>query len=238
MDMATGIMCGANHVVRDDRKSTESGRHLQAVSVVQRPAAKPRPLHGCRKPKPGDRVLARRLRDRAGQPPRHCSSACIRERRDTHTVMATGALDDVDEWVDSRSSLDVDVHPDIWPGFEYFFQLRDWFDAADARSTDGVPPLSVDGSTGIGDPVECAVVEGDQHCVGGGVDIGLKVTKSEVHGGLERPHAVLQAFAGEATMRERQGCAFWKIGMVKERVIGSAGHETKSTVRKWRSRRR
>jgi hypothetical protein len=45
----------------------------------------------------------------------------------------------------------------------------------------------------VGDPVEGVVVEGEQHPVGGGMDVSLQVAKAEVDSASERGEAVLQA---------------------------------------------
>ena len=90
-------------------------------------------------------------------------------------------------------------------------QGRHLLAAADQRAAYLLEGELRDRALAVGDPVEDAVVEGEQHAVGGDVDVGLEVVVAQRHRVLERRQGVLEALdlgvVGAAAVGEREHAA-------------------------------
>ena len=103
------------------------------------------------------------------------------------------------------SRLGVDVDPTSGQVLEELLEQRDRLGARHPRLATSFQVSSLMSAGAVGDPIESVVVEGDQHAVGGDVDVGLEVAVAEVDGVLECGERVLGCVARPAAVGERDG---------------------------------
>ena len=134
---------------------------------------------GC-EPVDGDARAGWRPRRPGAEPAAQPVQPADAERADADPVVRVVGRDRVGQQVDRRRRLGVDVEPGLGE------RRRTARRAVGIGST---PPIRAvgdlgvrqlgDGADAVGDPVQPRVVEGQQHPVGGGVDVGLQVAVAE-----------------------------------------------------------
>ena len=86
--------------------------------------------------------------------------------------------------------LGVDVDPQLGPGAQHVLEQGNGL-AGDPRRAHGGVRQSSDVAPHIGHPIEAVVVKGEEHAVGGAVDVGLHVPVAHGDRGRESGHGVL-----------------------------------------------
>lgn len=145
------------------------------------------------------------------------------ERRDTHPVLHTAVKDQIGEWLDRRVGLGIDVDPGLREPLQHLIEPQDRIRAVDACFGD-LGPREVDDSSGaVGHPVELVVVEGDQHTVSGGVDVGFEIAIPEFKSVPKRPFGVLRMGARTTSMGETDGSLISEVRVQhgKDRTVGT-----------------
>ena len=106
----------------------------------------------------------------------------------------------------------------VRPSAQQVLEQRNRLTTVDLGGPYDGPRQILDHPVAVGDPIEHVVVEGEQHAVGGDVDVGLDVAVAERDRVLERRHRVLGDLARSASVRERD-----RSGPVEEREVTAGG---------------
>ena len=116
----------------------------------------------------------------------------VAEGADTHTVETVESSQHGQERLDGGVELGINVDPGMREGGEKVLEQRYWLPPADQDLSGLVVAHGLDGAGCVCEPVEGAVVEGEQYAVSRCVDICLEVPVAEINGVLERRHRILE----------------------------------------------
>ena len=177
------------------------GRHLAAGQQVGEPAARQEPEQHDLDGRGGGGHPA------VGEPPERVEPLAA-ERAHQDPVPGVAFGHEVRERGDRPVRLQVDVEAGLGELVEELGEGRHLLAATDQRAAYLLEGQVRDRALLVGDPVQDAVVERQQHPVGGDVDVGLQVVVAERDRVLESGEGVLQALdlgvVGTAPVRERE----------------------------------
>lgn len=208
VNVETEIVGGADESGGDDLDPPDRGRHLRGDDPPDRPsepeAAGQQTQDAARPGTDGEGVTH--------QPP-HPADPPVAERTDQDAIDRRRAQDDIGHWFRGGITLRIEVHVGVGECLEQILEPHDLLGSRDPGDAHLVPRHLGDLPLPVGDPVQTAVVEGDDHTVAGDVNIGLDVGVAEIDGMPKGPFGVLGVHLGAPAVGECDGAA-----VVQERM--------------------